>query len=239
MDNDEGIGKIPPVPLEIWSLILGHLVNNNNFPEIWTTCQKVSPIFKKAAELAFMSTALPEVDINLSLIGIVGHSYTEFARLQFKGFSQDGQRVHYGDPADNRLLLQSECCAGESHGLIHDDRTHGNLPLLIEWTNKIYISVCRGPASYYTWSEQYKKQLRHVWLRPNTVSAMEMIVHHTRHEVSFLWRPMLEIFLANVSKPLKQRKLIEQSRTIRPPWHGFGLQRPNIDEEGHQAPPVR
>lgn len=204
--------NIPQFPLEIWALVLGHLVNSNDFPEIWANCSKVSQVFRRAAELAFKSEALPEVEVNLSLMGHIGRTCAEVAALQFKGFSEDGKRVHYGEPDDHQLLLQNKFNSNSIPGLIHDDRDHGNLPILIEWTGKVYMSVCRGPASYHTWSERYKQQLRHVWLRPNTEKIMEMIVHHKKHEVSFLWQPMLEIFFKNRVESTRARtRAIENS----------------------------
>lgn len=187
------------LPVELWALVLGHLVNSNDISELWSVCRRVSRTWKAAAELAFCATALPELQINLSLIGCIGRNYGDMSQLQYKRLSNDRQRVYYGvSDSIGASTRQDEYLPGAMPGLIHDDRVQGNLPLLIEWTSKVYISVCRGPTSYYNWSAQYGNQLRHVWLEANTEKAMEMIVHHAKHEVSFLWLPMLEVFLRHI-----------------------------------------
>ncbi|KAM0809372.1 hypothetical protein AB5N19_09715 [Seiridium cardinale] len=225
-------------PLEIWAHVLRHLANDNDFPEVWAACRRVSRAFKAAAEIAFVIEALPEVNINISLMGCVGRNHEGVSCLRFKGLSQNGQRVHYGKPGDDTIFLQAEICADRRSGHIHDDRDHGNLPLLIEWTQKVYISVCRGPASYYFWSDDYKQLLRHVWLRPNTERSMEMIVHHINHEVSFLWKPMLRLFLRDTQawSAAKPKGFPREDSRNRVDGHALSSDRAGADERDDVVP---
>lgn len=220
--------SLPQLPLEIWAIVFGYLVNNNDFSHVWVDCRRVSKSFKRAAELAFISEALRQIEVQLSLIGCVGRNYGEVARLQFKGFSEDGLRVHYGEPGNDQLFLRDDIQSERGPGIIHDDRDQGNLPLLIEWTSNIYISVCRGPVSYYSWSVQYKHQLCHVWLRPNSERTMGMVVHHKNHEVSFLWQAVLNTFFKMRLEAVRAMKFTKRegnqaaprSTNVLAPHHG-------------------
>ncbi|KAF3004624.1 hypothetical protein E8E14_009154 [Neopestalotiopsis sp. 37M] len=193
----------PSLPIEIWALALGHLADSN-FPEIWAACSLASHTLREAVELVIRSEILRNLDMTLSLIGCIGYNRQEFARLQFKGLSKDNQRVHYGEPDDHRRLNFENGHAIQIPGSSHGKRLQGNLPILIEWTDKLYMSVCRGPTSYHKWSEQDKQNLRQIWLRPNSDDSLQMVVHHTRpFEVSFLWQPLLKAFLRK-SRPIRK-----------------------------------
>ncbi|KAI1881703.1 hypothetical protein JX265_000529 [Neoarthrinium moseri] len=197
--------RIPWLPCEIWVLVMGHLVNNKDFPDAWFACRRASRTLKRAIELAFLGEALPEIEINLSLIGSFGRNYAEVARLEFKCFSEDGNRVHYGEPgAAKTALPRSPPSLIDHEPLAETENTSsdfGNPPMLIEWASKIYISVCRGPTSYYSWSDGYRDQLRHVWLKPGSDKTMRVVVDHKRREVSFCWKPMLTAFFSRLSQP--------------------------------------
>ncbi|KAI0134512.1 hypothetical protein BJ170DRAFT_591485 [Xylariales sp. AK1849] len=204
-------------PFEIWVLVMTSLVNNKDFPDVWLNCRRVSWSFKRATEIAFLSEALPEIEINLSLIGCCGRGKSEVAQLQFRGFSDDGERVHYGETRQDCERLTEAWRSGQSNGLGRSPSTafdFGNPPILVEWASKIYISVCRGPTSYHMWSEEYRRMLRHVWFKAGSLQAMEMDVHHQRREMSFLWKPLLSKFFKRLGQPSSPKKIAMRDTSV-------------------------
>lgn len=191
---------IRQLPLEVWVLVIGHLVDSINICHVWVKCRMVCKSIRRAAELAFKIEALQYMQVNLSLMGSIGHNYEEVARLKLKTYSQDGARAHFEVANGCRIHYDNELEVNTRLGDVHSSKERGNLPILIEWTERLYISVCRGPTSLYTWSDNLKHQLCHVWLAPNSEKTIEMVVHHGKHEVSFLWQPLLEVFLKKKSR---------------------------------------
>jgi hypothetical protein len=201
------------LPSELWVLVMSQLVlDNRDFPGAWTNCRMVSRSFKEATETAFLCHSLPELQVQLSLAGTLGRRFPDTMPLQLLGRSEDGERVHYGpdpeDPDGERLSKSSACRRAKS--VMHPNDlqrrtssqggTFGNPPLLIEWASKIYLSVCKGPTAYYSWSERCRAQLRCAWIQPNSDYTMDMCVDHHRHEVSFLWKPMLNIVASRFAR---------------------------------------
>ncbi|KAH8670932.1 hypothetical protein BX600DRAFT_233684 [Xylariales sp. PMI_506] len=201
----------PWLPVEIWVLVISQLVNSEDFPTTWINCRQVSYAFKRATELAFLSEALPQIEVNLSLLGCSGRGPFEVARLHVQDFSEEGERIHCKAVAGYRRPFTEASLDTNQHA--EDGATSlatyqdngpdyntifGNPPLLIEWTSRIHISVCRGPTSYYQWEDEHQRQLRCTWFRAGVTRTFNMHLYHKRREVSFLWKPLLNSFFRSL-----------------------------------------
>lgn len=186
----------PSLPIEIWALVLEHIANDTDFPETWAACSLVSHALSKAADLAFRRESLRNLDMALSLIGCIGRNQ-EKVHLQFKRLSQDGQRVFYGRSGDAPADPQQQGRGTYLSEGIMKQYLQNKVPILVEWVDKIYFSVYRGPKGYIDWSEQDRQHSRpQLWLAPNIDSPLRLAVHYTEpYEVSFLWKSLLRLFL--------------------------------------------
>lgn len=205
------------LPSELWVLVVSQLINSRDFPGAWTNCRRVSRSFRAVTEAAFLSQTLPELQVHLSLVGGLGRRYSDIVQLQLLGRSDGGERVHYG-PQPGQLDDGGSAPPASGSGTCRhfeglagrcalptrppgiDGGSFGNPPLLIEWASKIYLSVCKGPTTYYSWSTGRQVPPRHTWIRPNADYTMDMRVDHNNHLVSFLWKPMLNILAARFAK---------------------------------------
>jgi hypothetical protein len=213
------VRRKPYLHFEIWILVMSQLVNSMDFPQAWISCRLVSFAFKRATEVAFLSVALPGIEVNLSLWGCTSRGSSEVARLEFKCFSEGGERVHFGEKHEDDAALtgrrrseQFVSRMGRTLDELSSEREnwYGNPPILVEWAGKMYISVCRGETGYHNWSEEYRRQLRHVWLKQKTAGAMDISMNMKRRYVSFLWKPLLNIFFAKGQTSSTKTSLLEQ-----------------------------
>lgn len=216
----------PCLHFEIWILVMSQLVNSIDFPQVWISCRQVSFAFKRATEVAFLSVALPGIEVNLSLWGCTSRGSSTVAQLEFKCFSEGGERVHFGERHADEAALTD---AGRPEQFVRRmgrtldelsserDNWYGNPPILVEWTGKMYVSVCRGETGYHNWSEEYRRQLLHVWLEQRTAGAMDISMNMKRRYVSFLWKPLLNIFFAKgQASSVKETSLLEEERSEPP-----------------------
>ncbi|KAI1414429.1 hypothetical protein F5Y13DRAFT_197434 [Hypoxylon sp. FL1857] len=106
------------LPMEIKSMIIGSIMEPQDFRRAWFTCRQVSRSFKLATELHFRSHVLGETWIAVVVGGfskfrvnglpreyeLPSRSFTYFA--PFKCYSEDDAKVNFrgGSFADNRLF---------------------------------------------------------------------------------------------------------------------------------------
>ncbi|ORY59604.1 uncharacterized protein BCR38DRAFT_477222 [Pseudomassariella vexata] len=223
----------PFVPLEIWATVIGSLVNSTDFPEAWKNCRQVSRAFKAATEYAFQSEGLPMIETSLSLLGCWARGKSTMELLPFSGFSENGERVHFGGYYEGPAPLAKNwaafgpdhCCFPPSRKIsveysISDDGFR-HPPVLMEWASKLHLSFCCGILSQHQWTEEERRQLRRAWIGSGLGPSMAMEIDHWTRGVSFLWKPMLKKFVKNMDRGLKCSRDASVGRTSRQHTGGF------------------